>query len=159
MTPTLLGRWQTRILLLVLIGLPVSILYGLYLGIGEGSPRAILIFGLALDPLPLRIIGVITLVGLVLDPFYIQIQKFRWDRDWPFVFQALALVFEFAIVLGLIRADLLPFVTRGGLSERDAFHVALHFSIVFVLSFIAILGIIQLFFVRWRFKGGELGRL
>ena len=36
---------------------------------------------------------------------------------------------------------------------------AWHFSLVFVPSFIALLGLVQIFLVRWRFKGGEFGRL
>lgn len=159
MIPTFLGRWHTRILLFLFIGLPVSILYGLYLGEFEGSRRAIRVLGLALDPLPLQIVCVMTLIGLVLDPVYILIQQGRWDRDWPFAFQFIAMILEFAIVLALIRAELLPFVARGRIAEQDAFHIALHFSIVLILSFVAILGIVQVFLVRWRFKGGEIGRL
>jgi hypothetical protein len=29
---------------------------------------------------------------------------------------------------------------------------------VFIPSFIGVLALLQIFFVRWRFKGGELGR-
>ena len=43
---------------------------------------------------------------------------------------------------------------------EDAFwSVLLHFTLVVVPSFLALLGGIQVFMVRWRFKGGEWGRL
>jgi hypothetical protein len=30
---------------------------------------------------------------------------------------------------------------------------------VFIPSFIAVLGFVQIFMIRWRFKGGEWGRM
>ena len=33
-----------------------------------------------------------------------------------------------------------------------------HFTWVFIPSFIGVLALVQIFLVRWRFKGGELGR-
>ena len=67
MTPTLAGRWQTRILLYLFIGLPVTLLYGLYLDLVE--------LGRLGDPFVF--ITALLVIGLALDYPYIQIQRFR----------------------------------------------------------------------------------
>lgn len=143
MTPTLLGRIQTRLLLFVTIGLPVTLLFALAYG------------GLPLIVFPFWFIAAITVLGLLLDPLYILIQKFRWDNDWPFAFQFFFSIIEFLAVYGLVAGDLLPFSAPPGFGFWTAL---LHFSLVFIPSFLFLLGGLQIFFVRWRFKGGELGR-
>ncbi|MGK7909549.1 MAG: hypothetical protein AB4040_20255 [Synechococcus sp.] len=73
MTPTLLGRWQTRVLLFGTIGALVSIPFG-------ATALEILLYALIL--------------GLFWDVLYTWIQKFRWDRDWPAALQLAAGIWE-----------------------------------------------------------------
>lgn len=146
MTPTLLGRFQTRLVLYLFLALPITWLFALYLGLDQQGRLG--------DPFVF--ISAMTLVGLLLDPVYIQIQRFRWDSDWPFAFQFFFTVMEFLVTLGLLNAGLFDAL----LVERiDTWTAVAHFSLVFVPSFLALLGGLQIFLVRWRFKGGELGRL
>lgn len=152
MTPTLLGRWQTRILLFIFIGLPVTFLYALYLTNWRWPPA----IDLSAFTDPFVFITVLLLVGLVLDVLYIQIQRFHWDHDWPFAYQFFFSIVEFFIVYLMMDYGLLDTLLPDG---RIPFETAAwHFTFVFVPSFIALLGIVQIFMVRWRFKGGELGR-
>ncbi len=145
MTPTLAGRWQTRLLLYIFIGLPITVLYALYLDLGEVGRFA--------DPFVF--LTAILVIGLILDHPYIQIQRFRWDNDWPFAFQLFFSILEFLIVLGLMNIGFLDSL----LVERiDADTATTHFTLVLIPSFLAVLAGIQIFLVRWRFKGGELGR-
>ncbi len=145
MTPTLAGRWQTRILLYLFIGLPVTLLYGLYLDLAE--------LGRLGDPFVF--ITALLVVGLLLDYPYIQIQRFRWDNDWPFAFQFFFSILEFLITLGLMNIGALD----AFLVDRIPVEYATtHFTLVFIPSFIGVLAGIQVFLVRWRFKGGEIGR-
>ncbi len=145
MTPTLAGRWQTRLLLYIFIGLPITVLYALYLDLGEVGRFA--------DPFVF--LTAILVIGLILDYPYIQIQRFRWDNDWPFAFQLFFSILEFLIVLGLMNIGFLD----SFLVERiDADTATTHFTLVLIPSFLAVLAGIQIFLVRWRFKGGELGR-
>ncbi len=145
MTPTLAGRWQTRLLLYIFIGLPITVLYALYLDLGEVGRFA--------DPFVF--LTAILVIGLILDHPYIQIQRFRWDNDWPFAFQLFFSILEFLIVLGLMNIGFLD----SFLVERiDADTATTHFTLVLIPSFLAVLAGIQIFLVRWRFKGGELGR-
>lgn len=144
MTPTLLGRWQTRILLYLVFGLPITLIYAFFLSD-------------SLLPLvePFVFITALLILGLILDFPYIQIQRFRWDNDWPFAFQLFFSILEFFITFGLMQLGLFDFL----LDFRIPFSTALiHFTLVLIPSFLALLGGMQLFLIRWRFKGGEIGR-
>lgn len=145
MTPTLAGRWQTRLILFLFVGLPVTLLYSLYLDFEDDGFYDPFVFLTAL-----------LIVGLILDPVYNYIQRFRWDNDWPFAFFVFFTFIEFLITLGLLNAGLLdPFLTY-----RIGNDTALvHFSWVLFFSFVSVLAFIQVFLIRWRFKGGEIGRL
>jgi hypothetical protein len=152
MTPTLKGRWQTRLLLYLVIGLPITLLVSLS-NTDWKFPPAI---GLNRFQDPFTFITAILLLGLVLDILYIQIQSVHWDDDWPFAYQFFFSILEFFIVYGAMRYGLLDALFPGG---RIPFsNAAWHFSFVFLLSFLALLGGIQIFMVRWRFHGGEVGR-
>ena len=74
MTPTLRGRWQTRLLLFLLFGIP-----GTALVILATCP---IHWGLGVIFLPIALLGVFS-VGFILDPVYDRVQKGRWDHDWP----------------------------------------------------------------------------
>ncbi len=145
MTPTLMGRLQTRLLLYIFVALPITFLYALYLDLGE--------VGRFYDPFVF--ITSMTIVGFIADPIYMQIQRFRWDNDWPFAFQFFFTIVEFLIAWGLMNA--------GALDDFLVFRIdwatlLTHFTLVFIPSFLALLGGIQIFMIQWRFKGGEVGR-
>lgn len=159
MLPTLKGRWLTRILLFLWIGLPVTFVFSLLIA-GPDSGRLPLL-GWRFEILPFQVLSLLLLVGLILDPFYIFLQQFRWEKDWPFAFQFFVLIIEFVIVLGLIWNGALDF-THSPLdlhSTESYLLITLHFICVFIPSFIALLGFVQIFMIRWRFKGGEWGRM
>jgi hypothetical protein len=164
MTPTLFGRWHTRILLFVFLGLPITLIFALL----QVWARNQSITRLGIEPF--QIISLIFLVGLVLDPLYIFLQSFRWDRDWPFAFQFVSMIVEFLIVIGVLYLDFIPFlrdlynfvyVAPSGFfsNASNIWDVCIHFGMVFWPSFISLLGFVQIFAIRWRFKGGEWGRL
>src|SRR5689334_13618438 len=123
MIPTLLGRMQTRILLFLVIGVPVTVGYAFWLA-ERGSRHVVEIFGLQLDIRPPQILCLLLIVGLVLDPFYYWIQTLRWESDWPFSFQFYVSIVEYLIVLSMIELDLVPVVPSESISTRaDYFYV------------------------------------
>lgn len=151
MTPTLLGRIQVRLLLTIVVGLPMSAIWALIAGPDSFTT-------------PFVILVALMVVGLILDPLYIFIQGFRWDHDWPFAFQFIASFVEFFIVIGLIRLGALEFVSdelrpRAVDTFGEFWFFLTHFLTVFIPSFLLLFNGLPVFFVRWRFKGGELGRL
>lgn len=151
MTPTLLGRWHTRLLLFVFIGLPITLLYAFYLRNWTWPPE--------IDPF--TFLTLLLVIGLILDVLYIQIQRFRWDHDWPFLFQLVSMIAEFVIAYLLMELLVTStdfgtwFFPNGSIPIETA---STHFLLVLIPSFIALLGFVQIFLVRWRYKGGEVGR-
>lgn len=163
MLPTLLGRLQTRLLLILFIGLPVTTVYSVWLANrapANGRTQWIKSFGqVKYDIRPMQILCLLLLLGVLLDLIYIGLQRFRWDRDWPFVFQFFASIGEFALIVVLIRLNVFPFMPARWIGSDDFPYFILHFALVFIPSFVALLGFIQIFMVRWRYNGGEWGRL
>ena len=155
MTPTLRGRWQSRLLLYIFIGLPVTFLFAMYQSAWQWPPP----YAQSVFYYPFLFLTLILALGLILDVLYIQIQRFHWDQDWPFAYQFFFSILEFFAVFNLMDYAVFDYVyplfPDGTIPFRMA---AWHFTFVFVPSFLALLGAIQIFLVRWRYKGGELGR-
>lgn len=144
MTPTLVGRWQTRLLLLSTVGLAVTAGYGAWFARGESSG----------DPLmPLRLLGCVGLLGLLWDVLYHWLQGFRWDGDWPWAFHVVAGVTEGVTVFLLLQADLLPGAEyRSG----DGLRVTAHYGSVWILTSWCQIGPLRALWPRWRFTGGRI---
>ncbi len=140
MTPTLIGRWQTRLFLLATVGVLVTLAF---VGLQTGNqPRSIYFW----------VLGYINCFGFFWDIFYIKIQKFRWDRDWPGAFQLLAGIWEALFLLTLIKIIGLP-----GISPIE-FNLGLfifHYSCVWMAIFITSQSLIRILFPYWRFRGGQ----
>ena len=151
MIPSLMGRLQTRIFLYLFVGWPVTFIFAWW-NTGDLWGDNVSVFFL--------ILTTILILGLILDPIYIWIQHFRWERDWPFAFQFFFSWIEFGIVVFLIRAQYLPWFSDNLFQDSGEIWTAVyHFSWVFFPSFLLLLGGMQLFFIRWRFKAAEFGRM
>jgi hypothetical protein len=142
MTPTLFGRWQTRLLLLATVGVLVSLPFALGL-IGSGA-----------NTIYFWILGYVAVFGIIWDIVYDQIQKYRWDRDWPAVYQLLAGIWEMVFVFcGIKLFGFLPIpIPKEELSPGI---FLLHYSLVWLAVFIVSQTLMRVIFVRWRFRGGE----
>jgi hypothetical protein len=139
MTPTLLGRWQTRLLLLATVGVLITIPFGL-------SYNLVLFWNL----------GYIAFFGIFFwDVLYDYIQKRRWDRDWPGVYQLVAGIWE-AIFLAILLSILKNI--QFGLPGVPEFNLGLfvaHYICVWLGIYIASQSIMRIIFPRWRFRGGQ----
>mgnify|MGYP001795208563 FL=1 len=123
MTPTLFGRWQTRLLLLFTVGLFVSLPFAIGL---IGSPQSDVYFW---------ILFYVAIFGLGWDVLYDQIQKYRWDRDWPAAHQLFAGIWEFIfIVCGVKILGFLP--TPIPKEELPLFWVFFHYFAVWLVVFL-----------------------
>ena len=133
MTPTLNGRWQSRLFLLGTIGLIITLIF-----VGFTNSLA-----------PLFILFGVILLGLGWDVLYMKLQNRRWDQDWPPVLQWVTGVTEgffiFGLVYGLGRFNALPPV---GLFW-------FHYGLVWLATFMASQSLMRLLFPRWRYQGGE----
>ena len=139
MTPTLFGRWQTRIFLLATIGLLITWAFAF----SRGTPTA---------PLYYWVLFYVGLFGLAWDVLYNYLQKFMWDHDWPGVFQLFTGIVEGILLAVLGSLGILPFI------ESENFHVdtfLLHYGLVWLGVYLSAWVIMRLLFPRWRFRGGE----
>jgi hypothetical protein len=140
MTPTLFGRWQTRLLLLATVGVLVSI------------PFAIGLIGNAPGIIYFWVLAYVAIFGLGWDVLYDYLQKFRWDRDWPAAYQVFAGIWEFIFIFcGVQIFGFLP-IPKG---DAPLPVLILHYSLVWLAVFIASQSLMRIIFVRWRFRGGE----
>jgi hypothetical protein len=142
MTPTLLGRWQTRILLLSTVGVLVSI------------PFAIGLIGPGANTVYFAILAYVAIFGLAWDILYNYLQKSRWDRDWPAVYQLFAGIWEMVFVFcGVKLFAFLPIPIPDDELSIDIF--LLHYSCVWLAVFISSQSLMRIIFPRWRFRGGQ----
>ncbi|MDB9373727.1 hypothetical protein [Nodularia sphaerocarpa] len=142
MTPTLFGRWQTRLLLLATIGVVVSLPFAMGL-IGPGA-----------NSVYFWILGYVAIFGLIWDVLYNYLQKLRWDRDWPAAYQLVACIWESVFIFcGIKFFGFLPIpIPKSELTLGD---FLLHYSLVWLAVFIASQSLMRIIFPRWRFRGGQ----
>ncbi|MBD6616944.1 hypothetical protein FNW02_14175 [Komarekiella sp. 'clone 1'] len=142
MTPTLLGRWQTRLLLLATVGVLVSL------------PFAIGLVGPGANSVYFWILSYVAIFGLGWDVLYNYLQKSRWDRDWPAAYQLLAGIWELVFVFcGIKLFGFLP--TPLPKEELSPGAFLFHYSVVWLAVFIVSQSLMRIIFPRWRFRGGE----
>ncbi|MEM7539351.1 MAG: hypothetical protein AAF639_44755 [Chloroflexota bacterium] len=147
MTPTLYGRWQTRILLLATVGFMISIFLGWQYDTYEYSVLIILL---------LYVMG----FGVAWDIVYDYIQTFRWDHDWPPMYQLFAGVWEAAFLWGLIQWkqfwEFAGFTGLPGVPDELTFgQFIFHYSWVWFFTFLMTQGPMRILSPRWRYRGGE----
>jgi hypothetical protein len=136
-TPTLPGRWQTRLLLLGTLGVIVSAVFAAIYGSG----------------LFFLVLAYVALLGLAWDVIYIALQRLRWDRDWPAAFQVLTGIIEGALVYALISTVGLPGIPVGAI---PVWLFALHYGTVWLVTFLWAQGPMRALFPFWRFHGGRV---
>ena len=141
MTPTLFGRWQTRLFLLATVGVVATLPF--YLGIIVPN----------LGAFSFCILAYVALFGLVWDVLYIYLQRFRWDRDWPGVLQLLTGVWEGLFLACFFKIVGLPGVPK---AEMSLLWFTVHYSLVWLAVYLASQSLMRILFPRWRFWGGRL---
>ena len=144
MTPTLFGRWQTRILLLMTAGLLVSLFFG----------------WLFHDYLtPVSILAYVLVIGLAWDMLYQFIQSFRWDEDWPVIFQIFTGIAEAILIWSLIKYvpwELFGQAHLPGVNPSISFaQFFYHYFTVWLSVLLCTQGPLRILFPSWRFYGGQ----
>ncbi len=145
MTPTLSGRRQTRLLLALFVGVPLTLPFCLVAFLTNPLSA----------PVPYLMLAVVVVIGLILDGRYDREQARRWDHDWPVHRQVRAGVVEF------LWSTLVLFGPCGGVALLNPGFLLLfpvHYLLVWGVGFLLVQGPLQVFLPRWRFRGGELTR-
>jgi len=136
MTPTLIGRIQSRIFFVATFGVAWSILIFPVLLLTGVS------FGGAVSGV-LRALVLVTVLGVLWEFLYHALQQIRWEKDWPSLFSLLLGIPE-GLVLYLFVRDI-PGLT-----------FFIHFATTWIAIWLAAHGPMRVLFHRWRFHGGRV---
>ncbi|ACB00709.1 MULTISPECIES: hypothetical protein [Cyanophyceae] len=144
MTPTLLGRWQTRLLLMGTVGALLTVCFA------EG------LWGNPVGAVYWAVWGYITVFGLGWDCLYIYLQNYRWDQDWPAILQWLAALWE-GIFFLFLWAGLPNFagVALPLTADLSLTWFVIHYSSVWLGIFVVSQSLMRILFPLWRFHGGR----
>ena len=145
MVPILIGRIQTRIFLLAVVGSAVTALR---------RCRCCPVQAPFSDRTALRSSSwrrsPCSAIGWEL--LYHLLMQFRWEKDWPSLFGLLTGVPEAVLLWLLVRAGAVPLL--GAAPPGWAF--AAHFAAVWFAVWLVANGPMRVPFLRWRFRGGRL---
>jgi hypothetical protein len=137
MTPTLIGRWQTRAAMLATLGLLVTLVF----------------LSMYRDRVFLAVLAYVFVFGVIWDVIWILLQKFRWDRDWPAAFQVGSAAIEGVWLYAVISLVGLPFVLRNSVPLSVFLE---QYGLVWLVTFIWVQGPMRTLFPRWRYNGGRI---
>jgi hypothetical protein len=144
MVPTLIGRIQTRIFLLLTVGVVVTALITPVLGIPGTLSAAYKTTYL--------ILAAVLVVGIIWELIYHLAMQWRWEKDWPSMFGLLTGVNEGIVIWLLLAANAVP-----GISKAPPVSAYLiDFIVVWLVVFLVAQGPMRVPFIRWRFFGGRL---
>jgi len=140
MLPTLNGRIQTRIFMLVTLGSLITLVLTPVLP-GDPDYRTTFI-----------ILATVLVLGVGWEVIYHLIQQFRWEKDWPTLFGFVTCVNEGALVWLLLELEVVP-----GIDGEVPFGAFLiDFLVIWMAIWVAVNGPMRVPFIRWRFFGGRL---
>jgi hypothetical protein len=150
--PTLQGRIQTRIFVLVLIGSIVQLIFTPILpGIPDGAPLG------DLYQITFVILGTTIVLGVIWEFIYHALMQFRWEKDWPTLFGLITIVNEGAVVWFVCKAGFLPGAPEAFWKDGLKFSTfAVDFALVWVFQFLFVNGPMRVPFLRWRHTGGRV---
>lgn len=146
MVPTFSGRLQTRVFLLLALGVPWTIFISLVAPAQTGAS-----VGHVLE-VTFWVLAEVIIVGcLVWEPIYHFLMQFRWEKDWPTMFLLLEGIPEGIVAYLLLRAI--------GPHPHPGASVAtflVDFILLWVFVWLAAIGPMRVLFHRWRFRGGQI---
>lgn len=131
MIPSLTGRLQTRVAMMVTIGLIWSAIVAIFSSASFASLVTVLVLA--------------TVLGLGWEYLYHRYSQTRWDRDFP---SGLFLVMGFV--------ELIPVLAITSTLDMPVSVVAIHFLGIWLLVWLFLQGPIRVVVPRWRFRHGRL---
>ena len=144
MVPTLLGRVQTRLILLAVIGGIVTAIIAPVLPVS--APVADKYRDAYL------VLAAVAVLGIGWEFLYQLLMQWRWEKDWPTLFGLVTLVPEGLLVWLLLQARAIPGIV--GTVSAPAF--CIDFVAVWLSVWLVANGPMRVPFIRWRFRGGRL---
>ena len=153
MTPTLLGRIQSRLFLLATVGSIITLLIVPVLPVqidGQGASGIDDLGGSY--AIAFTALAVVAVLGVVVwEPLYHLLQQFRWEKDWPTLFGLLTGINE-----GILAWFVLQWLQPEGGVRIEVGGFAIMFSVIWIGVFLFANGPMRVVFLRWRFRGGRI---
>ena len=151
MIPTLLGRIQTRIWLVLFVAAPWTAIITPFLPVG-GRSYDIGWNASHLYPITFLVLAIVLVIGVVAWEFiFYVLQICRWEKDWPSMFFLLQVVPEAIVAFAVLKA----FGNINGINVGYAPFVT-HVLTTWVVMWLFVLGPIKVLSIRFRFNGGRL---
>ena len=147
MTPTLGGRIQTRIFLVLIIGGLWTLIIGPFLpgtgGLSLGTTYAV----------AFQVLLWVTALGILWEFLYHWIMLGRWEKDWPIMYAFFTFLNEGALVYVVVSVlDLVAGVPNG--VPLSTFLV--HFLTTWFVTWLYVVGPIRAVLLEYRFNGGKI---
>lgn len=152
MTPTLIGRIQTRILVILLVGVPWTLVFGFLIPADRGSQGRLEALGSLYQHMFLAILVVLILGVVIWDSVWHFLQQYRWENDWPILFALLVVVPEG--ILAYVALRLIGLETDEVSVGFGGF--AAHILTTWFLMWSFLIGPIRAVLIRYRFRGGRV---
>ena len=143
MLPTLNGRIQTRLFLILVVGgLWALVISPLLPGAGTAEQNYQAMYA---------ILVIVAVLGVGWELVYHGLQQYRWEKDWPTLFGLLVAVPEGAVAFTVARTGVLPWAEN---VSAAAFVVG--FGTTWLVTWLFVNGPMRVLSVHWRFRGGRL---
>lgn len=143
MLPTLYGRIQTRLFLILGIGGLWAVVISPLLPLGGAlGDKYRAMYSLLL---------VVAVLGVLWEFLYHGLQQFRWEKDWPTLFGLLVGIPEGVVAFAVARTGVLPAAEH---VSGVAFVVG--FGTTWFVTWLFVNGPMRVLSVHWRFRGGRL---
>jgi len=147
MTPNIIGRWQTRLYLIGLLGGLIALLF-------VWRYNSFIPYGNKYRWIPEYVVGYVLLFGFVWDLPYQAITRLRWDNDWPGAFFFISQGIEGVLVFLLIRFVGLPGIPKGSV---DFGHFWLEYGVIWLFTYAWVQFIMRAIFINWRYRQARFG--
>jgi hypothetical protein len=155
-SPTLNGRIQTRIFLVLIVGglwtVLITPVVKLFV---EGDPTLSQVYKVTFTMLI-----IVLVVGIAWEFVYHVLQQFRWEKDWPTLFGYATGINEG--IVAYVVAKALATTDPGAVEWRRLLEglTVTPFLVQFVTTWIVINlfagNFMKAIFLRWRYRGGRL---
>ncbi len=160
MIPTFFGRIQTRIFLLVVVGGLWTILITPVARVfvdsdAMGSPALSDVYKVTFT-----VLLVVLVLGLAWEVVYHGLMQFRWEKDWPTLFGYITIINEGILAYVVVKSLGSDTAEPGSLSALIEGLTPAPYLVAFVTTWIVVNlfanNLMQVLFIRWRFRGGRL---
>lgn len=139
MTPTLMGRIQTRWFMLLIVGVPWTLVLMGFAALTGPAYLDLLVAGL-------RVLGLVGVLGTIWELIYHWLQQYRWEKDWPALFGLITIINEGAALWLVTWLLGIPLGVIGWI----------HFVTTWLAMWVWVNGPMRVLAPRWRFRGGRL---